>query len=261
MNEQINKLQAAIAPLREQLINHPVYDAVVSMEHLRVFMEHHIYAVWDFMSILKALQQNLTCTTTPWFPVGSANTRYLINEIVAGEESDVNDTDERMSHFEMYLQAMNQCGASASGFDSFMRTLQSFNNLQTAFDTAGTPETAKAFVDYTFDVINQNKSHVQAAVFTFGREDLIPDLFHAIVKDLNVKFPEQVSKFHYYLERHIEVDGGHHSHLALEMTAELCGNDALKWEEATQASITALERRIGLWDGILNEINSAVVAG
>lgn len=97
-----------------------------------------------------------------------------------------------------------------------------------------------------------------AAAFTFGREDLIPELFHAIVKDLSRKFPGQLSKFNYYLERHIEVDGGHHSHPALEMTAELCGSDAQKWKEATDTAIKALRTCIRLWDGILQEIGQPV---
>lgn len=257
MNEQLTRLKQTIAPYRDQLISHPVYSAINNMECLHLFMEHHIYAVWDFMSLLKILQQNLTCIQIPWHPTGSANTRYLINEIVAGEESDVNETGERMSHYEMYLDAMTQSGASTIHFNKFIAALRETGTLQAAFNAVDTPETVQAFVNNTFEVINSNKPHVQAAVFTFGREDLIPDLFHEIVKDLNSKFPERVSKFNYYLDRHIEVDGGHHSHLALEMTAELCGNDEQKWHEATRASVTALQRRINLWDGILHDIEKA----
>jgi len=254
MNDQISKLQQAIAPYRAQLINHPVYNAINSLEDLYVFMEHHIYAVWDFMSLLKALQLNLTCTQVPWFPVGSADTRYLINEIVAGEESDVDETGKRLSHYEMYLDAMTQCGASTTGFERFITVLQTTNDLDTALTAAQTSDEVKSFVNYTFDVINAGKTHMQAAAFTYGREDLIPDMFHEIVKDLDYKFPQQVTKFNYYLERHIEVDGGHHSHLATEMTIELCGGDEQKWQEATEASITALQKRINLWDGIYEEI-------
>ncbi|TSJ40489.1 DUF3050 domain-containing protein [Mucilaginibacter corticis] len=254
MNDKISKLQQAIAPYREQLINHPVYNAINSLEDLRIFMEHHIYAVWDFMSLLKALQINLTCTQVPWFPVGSAGTRYLINEIVAGEESDVDETGERMSHYEMYLNAMAQCNASTIAFNQFVTVLQDTKSLDKAFDAAQTLDAVRDFVNYTFDTINRGKAHMQAAAFTYGREDLIPDMFHEIVKDLNHKFPQQVAKFNYYLERHIEVDGGHHSHLATEMTTELCGDDEQKWQEATEASINALQKRIGLWDGIYEDI-------
>jgi hypothetical protein len=256
MNEQIKKLQQAIEPLRQQIINHKVYGLITSIDDLGVFMNHHIYAVWDFMSLLKALQQNLTCTAVPWFPVGSANTRYLINEIVTGEESDLDSGGNRKSHYEMYLEAMQQCGAEPVAFLDFIAALKNSGNVGAAFNALDVPVTVRGFVEHTFEVINSGKPHLQAAVFTFGREDLIPNMFLSIVNDLNSKFPGQVSQFKYYLDRHIEVDGDHHSHLALEMTAELCGTNPQKWEEITEASIIALQKRIGLWDGVYEEILS-----
>jgi hypothetical protein len=259
MSEQIKKLQQAIEPLRQQIINHKVYGLITSIDDLGIFMSHHIYAVWDFMSLLKALQQNLTCTTVPWFPVGSANTRYLINEIVTGEESDVDGEGTRKSHYEMYLYAMQQCGAEPAAFLNFIEALKNTGNISAAFNTLDVPVTVRGFVEHTFEIIKSGKAYLQAAVFTFGREDLIPNMFLSIVNDLNSKFPGQVSRFKYYLDRHIEVDGDHHSNLALEMTAELCGNDTGKWDEITAAAIIALQKRICLWDGIYEEILSSRV--
>jgi len=253
MNEQIKRLQQAIEPLRQQIVHHKVYGLINSIEDLSVFMNFHIYAVWDFMSLLKALQNKLTCTSIPWFPVCSATTRYLINEIVAGEESDIDLNGERKSHYEMYLEAMQQCGAPPEVFLNFISSLKK-NDLAAAFADANVPVAAREFVGHTFEVINSGEPHLQAAVFTFGREDLIPNMFLSIVGDLDKKFPGQVSLFKYYLDRHIEVDGDHHSHLALEMTAELCGDDPQKWEEAIAASVSALEKRIALWDGVYEEI-------
>ena len=85
----LDQLRSNIDPLRQQIIQHPMYGSIHSVDALRIYMEHHVYAVWDFMSLLKSLQRKLTCVSLPWLPVGSANTRFLINEIVAGEESDV----------------------------------------------------------------------------------------------------------------------------------------------------------------------------
>lgn len=259
MNPHIKRIQEAIEPLRQQIINHQVYSLIDSIDELGVFMNYHIYAVWDFMSILKALQNNLTCIQVPWFPVGSANTRYLINEIVCGEESDVDSNGIRKSHYELYLDAMQQCGCEPQVFLNFIAALKNNRDLQFSFAEANVPDAAKEFVNYTFAVINSGKAHLQAAVFTFGREDLIPNMFLSIVNDLNQKFPGQVSEFKYYLDRHIEVDGDHHSHLALEMTAELCGDDPDKWAEVEKASTIALQKRIGLWNGIYNEIVSSRV--
>ena len=254
MNENLAKLQKAIAPLRQEIINHKVYGAIKEIDDLKIFMQYHVFAVWDFMSLLKSLQINLTCTSIPWFPKGDANTRYLINEIVAGEESDVDSNGIRKSHFEMYLDAMKQCGADTEQITLFIESLKTNGDLNLAFDRAAVKPKAREFVEYTFETINSNKDYIQSAVFTFGREDLIPNMFISIVNDIHQHFPGSISDFKYYLERHIEVDGDHHSHLALEMTANLCGDDEQKWLEAEQATIESLQKRINLWDGVLEEI-------
>ncbi len=254
MQASIQKLQSAINPIRQQIINHHVFERISTLDDLAVFMNYHIYAVWDFMSLLKALQNNLTCTLVPWFPVGSANTRYIINEIVTGEESDVDSCGNRMSHYELYLQAMQQCGVQPVAFLKFIEVLQQSRDFSTAFDAADVPAAAREFVEYTFSVINSGKPHVQAAVFTFGREDLIPNMFLSMVNELNDKFPGQVSEFKYYLDRHIEVDGEHHSHLTMEMTAELCGTNEAKWLEVEEATLAALQQRMALWDAVYQEL-------
>jgi len=254
MNERLESIQSSIVPLREQIINHKVYAVIENLEDLRIFMEYHVYAVWDFMSLLKSLQINLTCTNVPWFPVGSGSTRALINEIVAGEESDLDANGDKKSHFEMYLDAMQQCGANINEITQFIEKLKSTGDFAQAYDLANTPVEARNFVDYTFKTINSGAAHLQASTFTFGREDLIPNMFLTIVNDLNRKFPDQISLFKYYLDRHIEVDGDHHSHLALAMTSELCGENESYWKAAEAATITSLERRIELWDGAYQKI-------
>lgn len=259
MKEQLQKIQQVIAPLREQIIHHPVYSVIDDINDLKIFMQYHVYAVWDFMSLLKALQNNLTCTSVPWFPKGSADTRYLINEIVIGEESDVDSFGNRKSHFELYLDAMNQCGANTHSINTFVKDLQQHNHLSKAFAASGTPTAAVNFVNFTFDIINSNKAYLQSAIFTFGREDLIPNMFLSIIGDLNKKFPESISIFKYYLERHIEVDGDHHSQLALEMTARLCGNNEQYWHEAQEAIVRSLQQRIELWNGVYTTIKAGSV--
>jgi hypothetical protein len=221
---------------------------------LKVFMEYHVYAVWDFMSLLKTLQNNLTCTSVPWFPKGSAETRHLINEIVVGEESDVDQNGIRKSHFELYIEAMKQCGADTSQIETFIETLKKTGDFNTSFTASETPNEAKEFVDFTFKIIESNKDYLQSAIFTFGREDLIPSMFISIVNDIHNNFPDSIAIFKYYLERHIEVDGDHHSHLALQMTSNLCGNNQEFWEEAKKATIESLQKRIDLWDGAYNQI-------
>ena len=206
------------------------------------------------MSLLKSLQIGLTSVQLPWLPIGSANTRYLINEIVLGEESDVDEYENRISHFELYLNAMRQMGAPIKLIDSLINEINNGCAIEQAIQLSPLPNKVKMFLHYTFEIAQHAPLHVKAAVFTFGREDLIPEMFTAILNKIYADHPNQVATFKYYIERHIEVDGGHHSQLALEMVAELCGEDDVKWQEATEASLKALEMRTLLWYAIIENM-------
>jgi hypothetical protein len=254
---QIHQLQENVSELRERLLQHPIYHSVKTPAQFRLFMEHHIFAVWDFMSLLKGLQRTLTCVETPWIPVGSPETRYLINEIVVGEESDLDDEGQRLSHFELYLKSMNHAGADTGRILFFLDALRQYGSVAAALSATNVAPSIQQFVLNTFSAIETGKPHVMASVFTFGREDLIPEMFLSIVRSFESEQLDQFSTFKYYLERHIEVDGEHHSHLALAMTEELCGADQTRWEEAESATKAALLARIALWDGVLTDIEKA----
>ncbi|WP_126971343.1 DUF3050 domain-containing protein [Gynurincola endophyticus] len=254
MNQQIEEIKKRIEPLRQEIINHKVYSVIRDIDDLKIFMQYHVYAVWDFMSLLKALQNHLTCTTVPWFPKGAPDTRYLINEIVVGEESDLDHNGERKSHFELYLDAMNQCGADRTAILGFTDELQRSGDFEKAFTISDTPLEARDFVSFTFQTILSKKDFLQSAIFTFGREDLIPGMFISIINEIHKNFPDEISIFKYYIERHIEVDGDHHSNLALQMTANLCGDNLQHWREAEEAIILSLKSRVNLWDGVYNQL-------
>lgn len=250
MEPFVQQLKSAIEPVRNNLLAHPVYSQIQDLQGLQRFSETHVFAVWDFMSLLKSLQIGLTSVTLPWVPVGNADTRYLINEIVLGEESDLDEAGNRISHFELYLKAMQQMGASTNVIETIIAQINAGTKVQEAIEVAQLPKQVKDFLQFTFDISFNAPLHVKAAVFTFGREDLIPSMFMKILDKIYADAPDKVSIFKYYIERHIEVDGDHHSHLALDMVNRLCGTDASKWEQATVASIKALELRIGLWNAI-----------
>ena len=250
----IHQLKTEIENLRQEIIHHQVYKEIRTIDDLKIFMEFHVFAVWDFMSLLKSLQRNLTCIETPWFPVGDPDTRFLINEIVVGEESDVDENGVRKSHFELYCEAMKQIGADVSIINLFLHELKSKQTLSEAFELAMPPKAAQDFVSFTFDMIQKNESYLLAAIFTFGREDLIPDMFLSIVQDLDKKLPDTITTFKYYLERHIEVDGDHHSHLAIQMVENVCGTDESKWDEVIALTSKSLDIRKQLWDGAYEEI-------
>lgn len=253
-NHHIDRLRAEIEPLREQIVAHPLYEEIRTIAHLHTFMEHHVYAVWDFMSLLKSLQRSLTCIDLPWLPVGSASTRYLINEIVVGEECDIDQAGDRKSHYELYLSAMEQSGADSSVVKKFIGAVRAGESIRQAAMGAGVSAGALQFMTNTFEVIGTKPTYVQAAVFTFGREDLIPDMFLHLIQELNGPLSGKLGILEYYIERHIEVDGGHHSHLAYQMTSELCGDDDRKWVEATEAVKKSLNARRQLWDSVLKKI-------
>ena len=254
MLNHIETIKRNILPLKEEIINHKIYKHINNIEDIKIFMSYHVYAVWDFMSLLKSLQNDLTCTSVPWFPKHSPETRFLINEIVVGEESDLDQNGKRISHFELYLEAMNQSGADTKTINKFINELQQFNDFNQAYQSVNMPKAVTEFIDFTFKIINSKKTYLQAAIFTFGREDLIPDMFMSIINEIDKKFPNEIAIFKYYIERHIEVDGGHHSQLALQMTENLCGNNPEYWQEAEQAILLSLKMRIKLWDAIYEQI-------
>lgn len=254
----MTEIEKELAPLKKQLIQHPLYTKIQTLEDIQFFMEKHVFAVWDFMSLVKKLQIELTCTSLPWIPPKHPTAARLINEIVAGEETDVNKDGVVMSHFEMYLQAMEEAGANKTSIESFIKNTN--NSIVDGHVTSSIAlaDYIKDFLNFTFTTIAENKTHVIAAVFTFGREDLIPDMFIEMVKNLR---NEGVSLHHliYYLDRHIEVDGDEHGPMALQMMETLCQGDKQKINEATKAAKKALQMRIQLWDGILSELPSPVL--
>ena len=248
-----NKIQLQ----KEVLLNHSLYEKVKTMADLNSFLETHVYAVWDFMSLLKALQAQLTCTTTPWFATKNPETRYLINEIVLAEETDLTIDGRRQSHYEMYVEAMEACGANTSGMEDFLSEINSLQNIFVAIKQSDLHPNIKAFLDFTFRIIEQGKTHEIAAAFTFGREDVIPSMFTVILKNFQANFPKtDLSKLIYYFERHIELDADEHGPMAMKMITELCGTDATKWKDVEEVSILALEKRIALWDAIEEKITA-----
>ncbi len=257
----IHTINKSIQPQRELLLHHSLYKQIQTVDDLRHFMEGHVYAVWDFMSLLKALQQKLTCTTTPWFASPNPEMRYLINEIVLAEESDLTLDGKRLSHFEMYLEAMKASGANTATIETFLDSVISMQNIFVSIKISDLHPKIKEFLNFTFEVIEHGKAHEIAAAFTFGREDLIPDMFSEILKNFQINFPEtDLSQLIYYFERHIELDADDHGPMAMQMITELCGQDIQKWREVEAISIQALEKRIGLWDAIEEHIHETHLA-
>jgi hypothetical protein len=223
---------------QRQLTLHPVYHSFNRLEGITHFMRYHVFAVWDFMSLLKALQHRLTCVSVPWRPSGHPpEVVRLINQIVLGEESDLDQHGHPTSHFELYLKGMEEIGAPIGEMREFVSTL----------DMNLIPQGAREFVKHNLQVAQHGHIVEVAASFFYGREKLIPDMFEAIVATLK-KEKVHAPTFLYYLERHIEVDGGEHGPLALRCLDHLTHNDEALKSLALSAGTRALKERQALWD-------------
>jgi hypothetical protein len=235
-----------------QLDRHAVYRRVRDLPTLRQFMQQHVYAVWDFMSLVKSLQHRLAPITVPWLPAGDPEVRRFINELVLAEESDATPPGfpgpAHLSHFELYCMAMAEVGADHESAETFVTQVRQ-QGLRAALAAARMPDAARAFVGHTFDVIDSEKPHVVAAALAFGREHIIPEMFRALLRDMRIK-PADAPAFQYYLERHIHLDEGEHGPMTEHMLQQLCGDDPVKIREAQEAAVAALRARLTFWDGV-----------
>lgn len=249
----IEHIQKEITSLREELKSHRLYQQLQTVEDIKIFTQDHVFAVWDFMSLLKTLQRELTCVSIPWVPRKKGKLTQFINEITLAEESDVDLSGESKSHFEMYLDAMRHMGSETHKIEVFLSKIHQNSSIEEALDFAEVPEAVKNFVKVTFKTIYSNDTHKVAAAFTFGREDLIPDMFIEIIHQTHEQ--ESFKDFLYYLNRHVELDGDSHGPLSLDMIVELCGDDQQKWSEVLVTAKEALDVRISLWDYIADNIS------
>ena len=231
---------------QNKLVNHPVYLELNSLKNLRVFMAHHVFAVWDFMSLLKSLQRQITCVTVPWKPsVYSAETVRLINQIVLGEESDLDLNGDATSHFELYLRAMEEVGADTDLINKFLH-IPDLNLV---------PEGCRQFVEGNLQLAHTGHVVEVAAAFFFGREKLIPEMFIAIKKVLEAEKIEAPTLL-YYLQRHIELDGEEHGPMALNCLNDLTKSDSHLERMALETGLNSLKSRGLLWDQVLKALSS-----
>ena len=243
------EIQRQLGPL----VDHSLYSQIKTKMDLSLFMERHAYAVFDFMSLAKALQHEFAPSSGVWTIPKSNKMARFINEIILCEESDELPSGEHMSHFEMYCLAMKEVSANCEGVLEFSNSIKNIG-VESAIEECKIPKSSKMFIKSTFNTLNSGKIHEVAASFCFGREKCIPLMFQALLDNMGIS-EEDAPIFYHYLKRHIEVDGDSHGPLALEMIQFLCADDKAKWEEAAFAASLAIKKRIAFWDQVSDEIS------
>ncbi|WP_017729980.1 DUF3050 domain-containing protein [Nafulsella turpanensis] len=247
---RIEKIRFTLKPLRVRLFGHEIYQQMETLDDIREFMEHHVFAVWDNMSQLKALQIELSTIDHAWVPSPYKNSIRIFNEMALEDECDKYN-GENMSHFELYKKAMEQAGAKTHLVDRFLILLQEEGSMHAALDKIQLPDSIKKYLKINWEISHSGQPHAMAAAFFLGREDVVPQLFHKLADDLILHHPKELSVMKEYLERHTNVDTEKHNEHVEIVLQELCGEDEQKWKEAEAAAKSALEARFALWDGML----------
>lgn len=236
-----------------ELKTHPIFGRVRSTDDLRYFMSWHVFAVWDFMSLVKRLQHEFTSVTLPWTPPTRPSAARLLNDIVLGEESDMTPDGLHASHFDLYLSAMREVGANTSQIEHFVDLVRSNIAVDIALRMVKAPESVQKFVLATIESAKNGSVFEVLGSFLYGREDAIPQMFNKLLADWSVS-REETPIFVYYLQRHIELDGDSHGPAAMCLVSDLTRGNAESLERIRRAGISAIEHRLALWDALQSEL-------
>lgn len=250
--DPLARLKQEIASVRDAVVHHPVYARIGELSALRVFMRSHVFAVWDFMSLLKTLQRRLTCVDVPWLPPEDPLAARLVNEIVLGEETDEVAPGRYTSHYDLYVAAMEEVGADSGPIRTFVDSLARGVTAERALAGLPVPVSTKRLVQGTLRTCSAGTLEV-AASFLLGREELVPAMFREIIAELESSGTSCAS-FRCYLIRHVHLDEERHGPMAEKLLRNLCGDDREKWRKATEIALSALRARRKLWDGVLEAI-------
>ena len=240
---------------RQELTTHPLYERLDSFDGAREFMQYHVFAVWDFFSLLKRLQREVTCVETPWIPRGMSDHARFITEIVLAEESDEAIGGGYISHFELYLSAMDEIGADRTAIDRLVAAVATGEDPVAALEHPSIEPFVREFVTSTLEVSLNGEPHEVAASFCHGRENLLPDVLSGIQSGLGDQV-DGAPIFKHYIERHITLDHDEHGPLAIKLLDELCDSDPEKIARADEVGIAAIQARGRLWDGVLAQLEA-----
>jgi hypothetical protein len=249
----IEQLTERLSPLILEINHHPLYRSINTVEHLQLFMEQHVFAVWDFMCLLKELHRQIVSTSAPWFPPKDALSANLIGSILVEEEGDVTEDGTYASHYDIYITAMKQVGADTTLIERLMNLLAKGVETECALEQLPVSRVAKDFVKTTFSFFTL-EVHELAAAFVYGREGVTAKMFMPLLDQLKNQMTashgQKFSTLIYYFERHIELDEESHFPKAIQMLANLVDEDEYKLRQVEAAAVRALTARIHFLTGI-----------
>ncbi len=241
-----------LSELKHKITTHPLFAHKLEPKQVCKFMESHIFAVWGFMSILKSLQKKIAPNYLPWIP--NENTKNglinFVNEIVLCEESDYIEGIGFVSHFEIYLMAMEQMGAKSDHLHKLITRIIDNGYDEKYLDDADTSDEVKNFLKYDLEVSFNGTLPEIIGVFTLGREKVIPNMFSYILTAIEDR--SSTNHLITYLQRHIDIDGDRHGPLSMKLLDVYCDNAQLSL--AYTSAIKSLELRLSVWDRVYAEI-------
>lgn len=225
-----------------------------SLSAVRLFMEHHVVCVFDFMSLVKKLQHYALGSSLMWLPTLPPMVRRFLSEIYLDEDSDDLGALGVKSHFELYIEAMAEVGADTKGILDLVEGLKKGDPAKASVLKAPLPTLAQTFLLETLRVLNRDAA-VVASVFYHSREAVIPDLFRPILDQLEAE-GMACERLKLYLKRHIETDSEKHGPMGEQLLRYFEDQYPELIPIAQQESLRALKSRLGLWDGLYQSLQS-----
>jgi radical SAM protein with 4Fe4S-binding SPASM domain len=229
---------------REAVVSHGVYAAASSPAVLRAFMESHVFAVWDFLALLRRLRGEIS---------QPASSGYL-EEVLRAEESDLWEDGRSASHLDRYLEAMEEVGADTALFRAFQSRLAAGDAPDVALEAVGAPWPVRHFVSDTLSWASNGDLAEVAAVYLYSREDVLPEIYQRLLTVCEGQ--GEASRLVEYLERHLARYGEDTASQAKHIMDQITGQDPKVWDRAALAAERALLARKALWDGILAQSGS-----
>ena len=249
-----SRMSAALLSAARAAADHSVYSRLTTLPAFQKFMTYQVWCVWDFMCLAKSVQIGIGCYSVPWIPPKNPSLVSLMGEIIRGEESDVGPGGEEASHFEIFIQAMDECGAESTKIKAFIDHVGAGTEVLSAMRAVDAPPAAQAFVSQTLAFCSSSIA-ARIGAFSLGREELVPRMLSTLINRLDPS-QKRFKTFDWYLRRHISLDATNHAPKIAEIFRQFVGSDPALREEGLEAGLAAIRARCTYLDALEEQILS-----